>query len=158
MTTPRTSPSQKQKLKLQEKTRLQAHAKMLEARAATLVAKIAEVQDELEYFQAYNYHLFTVVFADGQVALCEVWGARDVDAACRIAHETVYEQPVYEQPFQVIKGDHTGGKAQIVYHRCCRLALEANDAAIRRHIFPSGLLRHIVVFGDETLRPDALPC
>ena len=156
MTTPRTSPSQKQKRKLQEKTRLQAHAKMLEARAATLVAKIAEVQDELEFFQAYNYHLFTFVFADGQRALCEVWGARDAHHACIIAHEMRDEQP---SPViaQVIEGDHTEGKGQIVSHWCRRLALVANDAAIRRHVFPGGLLQHIVISGDETLRPDATP-
>jgi len=142
MTTPRTSPSQKQKRKLQEKTRLQAHAKMLEARVATLTAEIAEVQDEIADTQARNYHLFTLLFSQHKPVLLEVWGAEDADAAFHIAYDVARDVG----PCKVFAGDQSGGKAQLVYLLCSQRAVEVHLKAIQQHL--EGPLLHIVLCSE----------
>jgi len=136
------TPCTSQKRKLQEKTRLLAHAKML-------AAKIAEVQDEMMVVQAHSYHLFTLVFVDGQGALLEIWGAGSREEATRIAHTAVVEP----HPQVVLEGDHPQGKARIIYHWCSRLALVVNARMMSRHL--EGPSLHIVLFGDETRSEEA---
>jgi len=119
------------------------HAKMLEARVATLAAKITEVQNEILVLEAQNYHLFTLVFSDEHLALCKVWGARDVDAASHIANSVARDV----RPYQVIQGDQTGGKAQIAYLWCSQQAIITNLDAILLHLESS--LLHIVLLPDD---------
>jgi len=135
MTTVRAS----QKRKLTEKTRLLAHAKMLEARVAILTAKIAEVQDEIADTQARNYHLFSLLHSHRNPVLLKVWGAEDADAACHIAHDVARDF----RPYTVLVGDQTEGKARVVYQWCSPRAQVVNARMISRHL--EGPLLHIVL-------------
>ena len=135
MTTVRAS----QKRKLTEKTRLLAHAKMLEARVALLTAKIAEVQDEIADTQARNYHLFSLLHSHRNPVLLKVWGAEDADAACHIAHDVARDF----RPYTVLVGDQTEGKARVVYQWCSPRAQVVNARMISRHL--EGPLLHIVL-------------
>jgi len=148
MTTPRTS----QKRKLTEKTRPLARAKLLGAKLVEIQAKLTRVQDEMMLVQAHNYHLFTLLFPQRKPVLLEVWGAEDADAACHIAHDVARDEG---RPYTVIEGDHTQGQAWVVYQWCSPLALVVNARMMSRHL--EGPSLHIVVFGDETQRPDATP-
>ena len=142
MSTSRTSQKQKQERKLQEKTRLQAHVATLDARKATLVAKIAEVQDELMVVQAQSYYLFTLLFSQHKPVLLEVWGAEDADAAFHIAHDVARDVG----PCKVFAGDQSGGKAQLVYLLCSQRAVEVHLKAIQQHL--EGPLLHIVLCSE----------
>jgi len=135
MTTVRAS----QKRKLTEKTRLLAHAKMLEARVAILTAKIAEVQDEIADTQARNYHLFSLLHSHRNPVLLKVWGAEDADAACHIAHDVARDF----RPYTVLVGDQTEGKARVVYQWCSPRAQVVNARMMSRHL--EGPLLHIVL-------------
>ena len=139
MSTPRTSPSQKQKRKLQEKTRLLAHAKMLEVKIAEIQTKLIGVQDEIADTQARNYHLFSLLHSHRNPVLLKVWGAEDADAACHIAHDVARDF----RPYTVLVGDQTEGKARVVYQWCSPRAQVVNARMMSRHL--EGPLLHIVL-------------
>ena len=85
--------------------------------------ELTQVQEELARTQARihagNQHIFTLNFSSGQIAVLEVRGASDQEAARAIACKAIPNCR-----YEVVDGDQSAGRAMIFYEWCSSAAQE----------------------------------
>jgi hypothetical protein len=107
---------------------------------ATILATTEQAAAERQ--AASNRHVFTLTFPGGQIAVLEVRGAADQEAASAIAQQAVRQRRTISQSgeqvetpinYTVADGDATRGRAELFYYWCSAAAQERQPLHTHHH-------------------------